>query len=212
MNTDFEPVMAAQFAALQAAATLNLVATAAANSPILTDVSDFSGLFPGLPMFGPGVVRGATILSLDPEAASLTLTAPIAAAATDAAFTTGFLTTGRRRQHWSQVKAQPALYFVRIGATDEEDEPFVKTTLEAEAWIYANSGQNPNAVPDTMLGCLERMVRRCFVPVGADQLEGRFTLGRMVYWSRISGRTDAWPGDQGPQAVAKIPIRITLLP
>ena len=209
MNTDFEPVMAAQFAALEAAATLNLVADAAANSPTLSAVTNFTGLFPGLPVFGPGVLRGATILSLDPGASTLTLTDPVSAAATGAMFTTGFLTTARRLQQVS-VDAQPGLYFRRIGATDTADDPFVTTTLECEAYIYSNAGQNPNAVPDTMLGCLEQMVRNSFIPVGADKLDGRFTLGGLVYWSRIEGRSVYSPGDQAGQAISRIPIRITL--
>jgi len=212
MNTDFEPVMAAQFAALEAAATLNFTGNAAANSAVISAVADLPPqLFVGLPVFGPGVPQGATVQAFDPEVETITLTAPIGAAAEGAAFTTGFQTTDRRKKHWSEVAAQPALFFCKVGVTTEVDPEsyFSINTLECEIWIYANSGQNPDAVPDTQLGILDQMVRATFAPDGAYG-ENRFTLGGRVWSARIEGRADYWDGDQGPQAVAHIPVRITL--
>jgi len=83
------------------------------------------------------------------------------------------------------------------------------TTLECEGWIYCNAGQNPDLAPDTGLTALERMVRQSFAPDG-DYGDPKFTLGGLVYWCRIEGRTDSSPGDLDPQALAKLPIRITL--
>lgn len=211
MNVDFEPVLAALFAHLQAAVTVAFSASATASSPTLTNVSNFSGLFAGLPVFGPGVVRGATIQSLNPGARTVTLTDAVSAAGSGVAFTTGFLTTGRRTQHWSQVSAQPALFLRKTGTTDEYDHDsfFSRTTLECEAWIYSNAGKNPDAAPETALNNLDQLVRQSFAPDG-DYGDPRFTLGGLAYWCRIEGRSDYSPGDQGGQALARIPIRITL--
>lgn len=211
MNDAHEPVLAALFAHLQAAAAIAFTANASANSAVLANVSNFSGLFAGLPVFGPGVARNATILSLNQGAGTVTLTDVVSAGGTGASFTTGFQTTGRRVQHWSQVSAQPALYLRHIGTLDEFDHNsfFSRTTLEAEAWIYSNAGQNPNAAPDVALNNLVQMVRQSFT-ADTDYGDPRFTLGGLAYWCRIEGRSDYSPGDQGGQAIARLPIRITL--
>jgi hypothetical protein len=211
MNDAFEPVLEALFANLQAAATLSLSANASANSPVLSNVSNFEGLFVGLPVFGPGVARGASILALDPQAETLTLTAAVSAVGVEAPFSTGFMTTGRRLQHWTQVAAQPALFLRRIGTIDEYEHGsfFSRTTLECEVWIYSSAGKNPDAVPDVMLGCLDQMVRQSFAPDG-DYGDPRYTVGGLAYWCRIEGKSDYSPGDQGGQAIARLPVRITL--
>ena len=209
MNNAFKPVMDAMLAHLVAAATITFTATATLNNPTLTGVSNFAGLIPGLPVFGPGGDRGTTIQTINHGAGTITLTDPLTANASAGQYTTGFLTTGRRAIHWSQVSAQPALFLRRIGVTDEDDEPFTKTTLECEAWIYCNAGQNPDVAPDDALTALEQMIRTSFVPDGADD-DDRFTLGGLAHRCRIEGRSDISPGDQGPQAIARIPIRITL--
>src|ERR1019366_3543005 len=104
----------------------------------------------------------------------------------------------------------PALFLRRIGVTDENrDGDYLTTTLECELWIYCNAGQDPDAAPDSDLTGLEQLVRDSFAPDTFDGGE-RFTLGGLVYWCRIEGRTDSLPGDQGSQAIAKIPVRITL--
>lgn len=211
MNTAFEPVMAALFAHLIGAATLSFTANATGDSAVLTSVSGFTGLFAGLPVFGPDLPSAAVIQSLNPGAGTVTLTTPVAANAVGAAFTTGFLTTGRRVLHWNQVSDQPALFLRRTGVTDESDHSnfFGMTTLECEAWIYCNAGQDPDADPDAALTALERMVRDSFVP-DTDYGDPRFTLAETVHWCRIEGKSDISPGDQGPQAIARIPIRVTL--
>jgi hypothetical protein len=169
-------------------------------------MSSFADLFAGLPVFGPGVVRGATIQALDALAGTITLSDPVGAAGTAVSFATGFLTTGRRVKPWSQVKAQPALYLRRIGTTDDYSGHLPICTLECEVWIYSQAGQDPDATPDTALSNLDNLVRQAFAP---DD-DGRFTLGRTVYWCRIEGRGDYSPGDLGGQGISRIPVRITL--
>lgn len=206
MIGSFEPAMSALFAALQAAATLNFTATAVNGNATLSSVSSFTGLFAGLPVFGPGVTRGATIASLNSGAGTVTLTLPLTASGTGVAFTTGFMTTGRRAQPWTNVAEQPALFLRRIGTEDEPSGTLGRTTLECEVWIYSKAGEDPDAIPDQTLSNLDMMVRAAFTP---DD-DARFTLGHTVYWCRIEGRGVYSPGDLDGQGISRIPVRITL--
>lgn len=122
---------------------------------------------------------------------------------------TDWQTAGRRVQHWQQVPNQPAFFLRRTGVTYERDEMELIRTIECEAWIYCNAGQDPAAAPDAELTVLERKVHDA-MPPDTDHGDPRFTLGGLVYWCRIEGKSDVAPGDQGPQAIARIPIRITL--
>jgi hypothetical protein len=210
VNINFQPVMKAQFAALQAAASIPFTATATSGSAVLAGVSTFVGLFVGLPVFGSGAARFTTIQALDEATGTVTLTDALTASGSDVRFTTGFLTTDARLKHWSEVSAQPALFFRRIGVTDQHfGDLLMMTTLECEAWIYANTGKNPDAVPGDMLASLEQLVRQSFKPDGPIG-EPRFTLGGLAYWSRIEGRTESSDGAQTGQAISRIPVRITL--
>jgi len=209
MNDNFEPAMAALFALLQSAIVLTFNATATANVTTLTGVSNFTNLFAGLAVFGPGIDQGTVIQALDEEAGTLTLSDPPTLAGTAVAFTTGFQTTGRRMQHWTQVSAQPALFLRRVGVIDEGAEPFTITTLECEAWVYCNAGKDPDVAPDSALTILEQLIRQALAPTLGDE-DGRCTLGGLVYWARIEGKGEISPGDQDGQALAVIPIRITL--
>lgn len=118
-----------------------------------------------------------------------------------------FRTTGRRARHWSQVSEQPALFLRHIGDTDQYSGEMSITTLECEVWIYSQAGEDDDATPDSALTVLVRKIRQAFPP----EDETRFTLGGLVYWCRIEGRSDYSPGDQGGQAIARIPVRVTLL-
>lgn len=210
MNINFKPVMAALFAHLQAAATITFTAYAAQGQNTLTGVSGASNACPGLPVFGPGMPENVVIVSISADGTTITLSDMATQSGVAQTFTTGFLTTGRRVQHWSQVSAQPALFLRRTAVHDDETEDgLIMTTLECEAWIYCNAGQNPDVDPDDALTGLETLIRASMAPGIADD-EGRFTLGGIAYWCRISGHGDISAGDQGPQAIARIPIRITL--
>lgn len=117
-----------------------------------------------------------------------------------------FVTTGRRVKHWTQVADQPALFLRRIGTLDSYNGSMPIVTMECEIWIYCNAGQNPDVAPDATLTMLENQVRACMAP--DDQM--KFTIGGLVYWCRIEGKSNISPGDQGAQAIALIPVRITL--
>lgn len=139
-------------------------------------------------------------MSPDPEAVMSALLAHIDSTVPS------FQTLGRRVLHWSQVANQPALFLRRIGMSDTHTGSMPITTMECELWIYSKAGENPEVAPDEGLTVLEAEVRDSFAP--DDQ--NRFTIGGLVYWCRIEGRSDISPGDQGPQAIARIPVRITL--
>lgn len=211
MKTDFRPVMQALFAHLKAAAVIDFTADAETGSSILTDVSRADLLFPGLPVFGPGLVEGVVIDSVDIGAGTVTLSEPVTSGGPSLDFSTGFLSADTRVLHWQQVDAQPALFLRRTGVLDQVDAEnfFSITTLECEAWIYCNAGKNPDANPDDTLTALEKLVRESFIPDG-DYGDPRFTLGGLAHWCRIQGKSDVSSGDQGPQAIVRIPILVTL--
>jgi Cu/Ag efflux protein CusF len=77
MTTDFRPIMQALFEHLKAAAIIDFVADAAAGEDTLTDVDRADLLFPGLPVFGPGMAEGVMIQSVDVEARTVTLSEPV---------------------------------------------------------------------------------------------------------------------------------------
>lgn len=117
-----------------------------------------------------------------------------------------FQTVSRRLKHWGQVSEQPALFLRHVGDTDAYRGQLQMTTLETEVWIYCNAGQNPDVAPDVSLTDLVNAVRACFAP---DE-DGRYTIGGLAHWCRIEGRSDYYAGDLGPQAIAHIPVRVTL--
>lgn len=210
MSIDIEPIMQAAFEHLRDAATITFTASAAEGDPELFEVSATEGLFAGLPVFGPGVPAGAMIAAVDHENATLTLTGDMIEAVNAGDFTTGFLTASRRVRHWQQTPNQPAFFLRRVGMTDEADGHFIMHTIECEMWIYCNAAQDENMAADEALTGLETMLRRSLEPSWRDDDGARFTLGGLVYWCRIEGRADISPGDQDAQAIARIPLRITL--
>lgn len=207
---EIEPVMQAAFEHLRDAATITFTASGVADDAELFEVSSTEGLFAGLPVFGPEVPWGTMVASVDHGAATVTLTAPIGAAVEDGTFTTGFLTASRRVTHWQQTANQPAFFLRRVGMSDDADGHFIIRTIECEMWIYTNAGQDGSLAPDEALTGLETMLRNSLVPDWQDDDGVRFTLGGRVYWCRIEGNADISPGDHDSQAIARIPLRITL--
>lgn len=121
-----------------------------------------------------------------------------------------FITTGRRVQHWSQVSEQPALFLRRTGVRYETQNLMTIRTLICEAWIYCNASQDPAAAADQELTEIEAKVLARLAPDVGDDDEARFTLDGLVYWCRVEGLSDMSPGDQGNQAIARIPILVTI--
>lgn len=130
-------------------------------------------------------------------------------AALQAQLGASFPTMSRRTKLWTDQAEQPALYLRRIGTTDEyKGHQLSQTTLECELWIYSKAGADPNAIPDATLATLDTAVRAALAPDEPD--EQRYTIGGLVYWCRIEGRSHYSPGDLGGQGISMLPVRITL--
>lgn len=197
--------MTALFNALVSSIETSFTADTATGSAVLSNPSTASGLFLGLPVFGTGIPRGAMIASLSP----LTLSVPATANGTAVALTTGFLTFSRRLKFWQEVTEQPALFLRQTD--DDSDWPntvLQALTLNAEIWIYSNFGQNPDLIPETPLNSMLDAIDQVFLP--DDGMSNRFTLGGLVNWCRINGKTQLDPGDISGQAIAVIPVEITV--
>lgn len=201
-----ETIMEALFSTLTGALQKKFSADTAVDSTTLANPTIATGLFVGLPVFGPGIKRGSVITSLSP----LTISQPATANAVQAQLTSGFLTTGRRLKPWNDVQAQPAL-FTRDGDEDLNYEAIIlqQQTILVDVWIYSNAGQDPDAVPVIALNNILDAVQAALAPDAMDTpTTGRFTLGNLVHWCRISGRVMKSPGDLDGQAIAVVPIEI----
>jgi hypothetical protein len=142
-------------------------------------------------------------MSNDFEPIMTALLARLAAATT-------FATTSRRLKHWSQVSEFPALFLRRTGTLYDADMTFIRTTLVTEAWVYSDTGSDPDGTPDSGLTAIEKALLDQLVPDVDDEEGTRFTLGGLVYWCRPEGRSDMAPGDQGNVAILRLPILITV--
>jgi hypothetical protein len=195
--------MTALFDALVASLVVSFTANTLAKSNVLTSPSSLEGLFLGLPVVGGSIPKGALITSLDP----LTISEPAGGNGNAVSLSTGFLTTGRRFKHWSEVPDQPALF---LRAKKEELEypstVFQQQTIRAEAWIYSNDGKDPDVVPETLLNNLLDAVQAAMAP--DNRSTNTFTLGGLVYWCRLSGEIEKDSGDVDGQAIAVADIEI----
>lgn len=200
-----ESVLTALFNKLIASVQTSFAADTQAGSYELTNPSTSTGLFVGLPVFGNGIPRGATVTALSP----LTISEPATANALQVSLTTGFLTTGRRLQMFTQVAAQPALFL----REDDEELEYIQTilqrqTIKVEVWIYSKAGQDPDIAPAIALNNLLDAVQSAFNP--DNPMRNVFTLGGLVEWCRIEGKVEKYPGDLDGQAAAIVPVLITV--
>lgn len=207
---DHEPIYAALLAHIESVVKqIGFAATVSPGSTILTDVSDTSKLFTGLPIFGAGIPRSTLIDSFDVDASTVTLTQEATDGAIGAAFQSGFLTTGRRVRPWTDSFEQPALFFRHTGDDDRYDnDTLPRTVLEGELWLYSRAGEDPDTAPDTALNNLVRVIREALAPDDPDT--NCFTLGGLVHWCRIEGKSDYDPGDLDKQSKAVIPVRMLI--
>jgi hypothetical protein len=208
MLISHEAIMSALFTLLQNSVVVSLTGNTAIGSPTVSNLSTTDGLFNGLPVFGVGVPAGASISSFDPVGMTLTLSTPATANGTGVSLATGFQTAGRRVLLWSKVSAQPAL-FLRLMADEDvyHDIILSRTTLEAEVWIYCKS-KDPDLPPSTLLNNLIDAVRYALRP--DNMMLRQQTLGGLVNFCRIEGRSEFDPGDldMDGQAKAVLPLKI----
>jgi hypothetical protein len=197
-----ETVMSALFQALTSSVVTDFTADTAANNVELTNVSTTAGMFLGLPVFGGSINGPSYITSLSP----LTLSNPPSASATGVSFITGFGTTGRRLKMWDDVAFQPAL-FTHEGdeSTEYHGTILPKATWTTEIYIYSKGGEDPQAVPVTLLNNLLDAVQSVFQP--DDPMRGVYTIGGLVDWCRL-GKILKESGDMDGQAIAVMEVEI----
>lgn len=207
---DREAIMLALLAQLSGPPCIvNFTADTILDSVNLANVSAGAQLFKGMPIFGPGISEGTVIATVSPPALSL----PATANGTGIQLAQGFLTTGRRLLHWSQIAAQPALFI------DDGDEEWparsggipAKPILEAEIWIYSNGGKNPDATSATQMNALLSAVETALAPSivfnGIDRQNVQ-TLGGAVEHCWIEGRMIKASGHLDGQSIAIVPVHM----
>lgn len=207
---DREPIMQALLAKVTGEPCIvNFAADLTHDSAALVHATNTANLLVGMPLSGPGIAEGAVIATLSPPAMSLPATATMSAAA----LTQGFVTTGRRLQHWTQIAAQPALF------VDDGDEEWGRRPngipaapiIEADIWIYAQGGANPDAVPATVLNALLGAVEAALAPTPVFTgiaVQNVQTLGGIVEHCWIEGRLLKASGHLEGQARAVVPVRM----
>lgn len=198
-----ESVMTALFSKLVSSVQTSFTADTKAGDAVLYNPSTTAGLFVGLPVFGRGIPKFATILSTSP----LTLSAPVTVNGAAVSMTTGFQTTSRRLKFWQNVSAQPAI-FVRDGEEELEYANIIlqRQLIKAEVWIYSNFGQDPDVPPIVGLNNLLDAVQAAFQ--ADNPMTGKFTIGGLVEWCRMSGKITKDPGDLDGQAIAMAEVEI----
>lgn len=114
--------------------------------------------------------------------------------------------TSRRLRLWADVPAKPAMCQTSFFETISKDHrlPY-KNLLEAEWWFYFDSpgeGEIPDLITNNIVDAAAQAIQ-----VGAD-LEGRQTLGGLVFDCWIEGQVLKVPGDIDSQGLVTIPIKI----
>lgn len=207
MTVSRESVMTALMNKIAGAIASGFTGNTTAGGPI-TGIASTAGLFAGLAVVG-GSINGLSFIQSIDSPTQITLTNPPSAPATGVSFKTGFLTTGRRVQLWSQTASQPALFLRNVDDdyTVRDTQP-PRRTMNVQAWIYSKGGANPDAAPGVALNNLLDAIDTALQP--DSPLVNRLTLGNLVYSCRIDGKITYDPGDLDGQAKAIIPISIVL--
>lgn len=124
-----------------------------------------------------------------------------------------FATIGRTRKHVDDVPAvnQPALFQTQGKqiATGAFAQP-TKWTLHADLWIYAHAS-NPHA-DGNAAALLNQLIDAVETALAPEPAMGRQTLGGLVSHCSIAGMIETDEGLLGDQAVAVIPVEITVIP
>jgi hypothetical protein len=120
-----------------------------------------------------------------------------------------FATASRRLQLWSSMASsdKPALFLCERGDMYVRGSEAVPeaVTMELEAYLYTDAGNDPNCVPSSLLNSLIDAIDAALVP---DRLTGLQTLGGLVSHCWIEGKIMKDAGDLDGDGVAVIPIKI----
>lgn len=118
-------------------------------------------------------------------------------------------TVSNRLRLWGDVAAdqQPAAFLVTHREMDEyRGLGLYRRRLELGIWCYSRSDSSPGAPQlDTMMEAFEA----AFNTVD-DPSRGSNTLGGLVYWCRIEGRTFKDPGDLDNQTLLIVPLIVEM--
>jgi len=126
----------------------------------------------------------------------------------------GFTTASRRLRHWSDVAAaeQPALFMAQKSETAEQRRGLpTKWICDVDAYLYCHAPDELTA-PTTILNPLLDAIEAALAPQpgGGDIVANTQTLGGLVYQISLDGKIETDEGTLGGQAVAIVPIRITV--
>jgi|SRR5665213_1526842 len=127
-----------------------------------------------------------------------------------------FGTTSRRPMTQANLPGtqMPAMFLI----DDDEDHkrasdaPPAVRTITCAAWIFTDTGQDPNATPATILNNIIDSIdpNSGGVLMPSQFQNGRLTLGNLVYDCWIEGKITKDPGVLGGNGFAHIPISIML--
>lgn len=206
MTPSRQAILLALQAQVESALSASFTADATLGSATLSNASTLTNLLAGWPVFALGVPADTVIDTITPPS-TIVLSQKMTQAGTGVTFNTGFQTKGRRVLWHTQVPNQPAL-FVRQAAEHHPARPTgmgEKPIIDFELWIYARSGNIPDANPIDALNPLLDAVDIALKPSPVTRSQ---TLGGLVTHCWIEGDVVIDAGDAGPQAVAMIPVKV----
>lgn len=120
-----------------------------------------------------------------------------------------WLSVSDRLRLWGDVAAdqQPAAFLVTHREMDEyRGLGLYRRRLELGVWCYSRSDSAPGAPAlDTMMEAFEATFN-----VVDNPSTGSNTLGGLVYWCRIEGKTFKDPGDLDNQTLLIVPIVVEM--
>jgi len=118
---------------------------------------------------------------------------------------TTWVTVSNRLRLWADVPPdqQPAAFLITHQERDEyRGLGLYRRRLELAVWCYSRSDSSPGAPDlDVMMQAFETAFNTVDNPG-----TGCNTLGGLVYWCRIEGRTFKDPGDLDNQTLLTVPI------
>ncbi len=174
-------------------------ATVSSGDPILTGLSDTSGLLAGMPLSGRGLAQGTTLASVDP----VTLSKPPNISGGGVELTQGIANPLRILVPVGEITALPAMCLIEGAETwpsasagsprTASNQPQI-VTLSPYAWIYAQA-KDPAAVPNSIINALLDAIDAAIRPSDGTSWQNLGLKG--VHHCRIEGQTLRSPGVDG---------------
>jgi hypothetical protein len=134
--------------------------------------------------------------------ASMTFSSPINGATT-------WRKTTDRLSLWGDVAPDQQPYAALVTHREEDEYRglgLYRRTLELGVWCYSRSDSSPGGPDlDTMMEAFETTFN-----VADNFSHNTNTLGGLVYWCRIQGKTFKDPGDLDNQTLLILPLRVEM--